>query len=51
MAKAMDLGFLSLVPRGFIYVALLAWLVVFVGLVHSLAGRLIAFARPPRPGR
>jgi tellurite resistance protein TehA-like permease len=50
MAKAMDLEFLSLVPRSFIYLALLAWLATFVGLIHSLASRLIAFARPPRPG-
>ncbi|NNM67442.1 MAG: C4-dicarboxylate ABC transporter, partial [Spirochaetales bacterium] len=36
MIKAMNLWFLSEIPRYFIYVGLLAWLVAFSGLVHGL---------------
>ena len=37
LAYAMDLRFLYVIPRYFIYVALLVWLMVFLGLVRSLA--------------
>jgi len=37
MAHAMDLKFLYVIPRYFIYIALLAWLIVFIGLVRSIA--------------
>lgn len=36
MAKAMDLEFLLLVPKYFIYVAMLVWLVTLIGLVRKL---------------
>jgi tellurite resistance protein TehA-like permease len=36
MARALDLDFLDVVPRFFIYVALLAWVAAFVGLVRAL---------------
>jgi len=41
MARAMNLGFLDVVPRYFIYIALLAWTLVFAGLIHSLAQLLV----------
>ena len=37
MARALELGFLYVVPRYAIYVALAAWGLAFFGLVHSLA--------------
>jgi tellurite resistance protein TehA-like permease len=37
MARAMDLPFLEIVPRLFVYAALLAWLVTFIGLVRTVA--------------
>lgn len=43
MARAMDLHFLYVVPRGFVYIALLAWLTVFTGLVRTLARPPFAF--------
>ncbi|MBI4297530.1 MAG: tellurite resistance/C4-dicarboxylate transporter family protein [Chloroflexi bacterium] len=36
LAEAMHLEFLEMVPRFFFYVALLAWLITFTGLVRSL---------------
>lgn len=36
MARAMDLQFLNVVPRYFIYIALAVWLVTFTGLIGSL---------------
>lgn len=36
MVHAMDLGFLEIVPRFFIYVALFAWVVTFVGLINII---------------
>jgi tellurite resistance protein TehA-like permease len=41
MARAMNLDFLLPIARVFVYVALLAWLATFLGLVHSLVGSLI----------
>jgi tellurite resistance protein TehA-like permease len=35
MARAMNLPFLFVIPKYFIYVALLAWTVAFLGLAHS----------------
>jgi tellurite resistance protein TehA-like permease len=37
MATAMDLRFLDFIPRYFVFVALLAWLATFAGLVRSVA--------------
>jgi tellurite resistance protein TehA-like permease len=43
MAKAMDLGFLQVIPRCFLWVAIIAWAVTFAGLL----GRLFRFRRAP----
>lgn len=40
MAKAMDLDFLMPIPKYFIFVALAAWTITFIGLVHKLARNL-----------
>jgi len=42
MARAMDLPFLDIVPRLFIYVALLAWAITFVGLIGAISRNLAA---------
>ena len=43
MARAMELEFLQVIPRYFIYIALLAWLAAFSGLVYKLARLLLVF--------
>ena len=43
LAHAMDLEFLYVIPRYFIYIALLAWLIAFIGLVHAIARPLFIF--------
>jgi len=35
LAKALEVDFLFLIPRIFIYFALLAWAATFVGLIHT----------------
>lgn len=40
IARAMDLEFLEVIPRYFVYVALVAWLAAFAGLIRSLVRRL-----------
>ncbi len=42
MDKAMQFGFLNLLPRLFFAVALLAWLLAFVGMLRSVARQLRA---------
>lgn len=44
LARAMNLEFLQVIPRYFIFVALLAWLLTFAGLVHSLLSTLVALS-------
>ena len=39
LSKALALDFLLFIPRAFIFVALAAWLITFMGLVHSLVRR------------
>jgi tellurite resistance protein TehA-like permease len=36
LSKALDLDFLLFIPRSFIFIALAAWLITFIGLIHSL---------------
>ena len=36
LAKAIDMPFLTVIPRFFIYIALLAWLATFIGLLRAL---------------
>ncbi len=48
LAHAMDLQFLYVIPRYFIYIALLAWLIVFIGLVRTMARAVLAFLRERR---
>jgi tellurite resistance protein TehA-like permease len=45
MAQALELDFLYFVPRSFVYVALLSWVLAFVGLVNTLVRRAITFAK------
>ena len=49
LAHAMDLPFLYVIPRYFVYLALLAWLIAFIGLVHAIARPLFSFLGR-RPG-
>ncbi|HEX6045019.1 MAG TPA: tellurite resistance/C4-dicarboxylate transporter family protein, partial [Pyrinomonadaceae bacterium] len=36
LAKAIDFPALLIIPRGFIYLALIGWLMAFAGLIHTL---------------
>jgi hypothetical protein len=44
LAKALQLDFLILIPRYFIYVALFAWLITFLGLVNRLSKTIFRFS-------
>jgi len=48
LADAMHLGFLMAVPRAFVYVALAAWCVTFIGLAWSLVTGAAAARVPAR---
>lgn len=37
MDRAMEFGFLAAIPRGFLYAALLAWTITFIGMLRMLA--------------
>jgi tellurite resistance protein TehA-like permease len=41
LAETTGLGFLSVIPHYFVYIALLAWLMTFFGLLHTLGGSLL----------
>jgi tellurite resistance protein TehA-like permease len=41
LSRAMDLPFLMVIPRLFIYFALLAWGITLIGLLHSLGKKLL----------
>ncbi|MBI2470924.1 MAG: tellurite resistance/C4-dicarboxylate transporter family protein [Planctomycetes bacterium] len=43
MSRSMELEFLYVIPRYFIYIALLAWLAAFAGLVYRLVRHLLVF--------
>ena len=45
MAYAMDLAFLQIVPRFFIYAALLAWVTTFIGLIIEIGQGMSIFLR------
>jgi len=48
LAEAMHLGFLMAVPRAFVYVALAAWCLTFIGLAWSLVTGAVAARVPAR---
>jgi tellurite resistance protein TehA-like permease len=41
LAKAIQLDFLYIIPRYFVYVAILAWLITFIGLIGRLVSSLM----------
>ncbi|MCG3118024.1 MAG: hypothetical protein ALAOOOJD_00157 [bacterium] len=49
LAHALDLPFLLMVPRYFVYLALAAWLATFFGLVRHLWRTVVAPAREKKP--
>ncbi|MCR4373791.1 MAG: tellurite resistance/C4-dicarboxylate transporter family protein [Acidobacteria bacterium] len=48
MARTMELEFLEVIPRYFVYVALVAWVAAFAGLLHALVRSLVPEAARPR---
>jgi tellurite resistance protein TehA-like permease len=40
MDRAMEFGFLSALPRAFLWIALAAWTITYLGMLHALARRL-----------
>lgn len=51
LAQALELPFLVVIPRGFVYVAVIAWTLAFIGLVRMLARALSGRAHAPFPRR
>lgn len=53
IAKALDLQFLYTIPRAFVFIALFAWVVTFLGLCLQLIRQLAVprLAAEPQPGR
>jgi tellurite resistance protein TehA-like permease len=51
LAQALELPFLVIIPQGFIYVAVIAWTLAFIGLVLMLARTLRDRVRAPLYGR
>lgn len=51
LAEVMDLPFLMIIPRYFVYVALGAWLAAFIGLARQLLGSLALTDRTPMSQR
>src|SRR5262249_49259888 len=41
LARAIGLSYLKIIPECFIYVALVAWLIVFLGMLYSVAKRIL----------
>lgn len=48
LAQTIDLPFLLVIPRYFIYIALLAWAMTFIGLIRSLGRQLRPISSPQR---
>lgn len=46
LSQALELPFLMVIPRGFIYIALIAWLGTFIGLLAHLVGLRLAAVNP-----
>ena len=46
LSRALDLPFLLVIPHGLIYIALIAWLGTFVGLLYTLLNGTVAPRRP-----
>lgn len=49
LARATGLSFLFSIPRYFVYIALLAWLITFAALIYRLVSRLIVALRAMQP--
>ena len=48
LAQALELDLLRVIPRGFVFVALFAWLVVFLAMIHHVGRSVKPYPRAPR---